>query len=162
DGFLLGCASSNGGNAIDWGRRQFGSMPLDGAGKNIPIFFPWLNGERSLEWNPQLRANWRDVDSRHTPPDLLRSVVEGGIFNLAHYTEVIQNLSGYRARQVVLSGNGFLEPLAAPLVASLVHGTTLHPESAGLASLRGAAIYAWRALGHDAMPAMERLLHAAI
>jgi gluconokinase len=51
---LLGCASSNGGNVLDWARAQFGvSSLLEVTGHDIPIFMPWLNGERSLEWNPE-------------------------------------------------------------------------------------------------------------
>src|SRR5881628_3933482 len=77
-------------------------------------------------------------------------------------TEVIQNLSGVAAREIVLSGNGFLEPVTAPLIAALVPVETLQPASPGLASLRGAAIYAWRAIGRDATRAVERLLDDAI
>src|SRR4029079_16650384 len=49
--FLLGCASSNGGNALDWARWEFDvSQPEMEPSRDIPIFLPWLNGERSLEW----------------------------------------------------------------------------------------------------------------
>src|SRR5262249_15775541 len=36
--YLLGCAGSNGGNVLDWGRSIFGNM--DGFGDDIPIFIP--------------------------------------------------------------------------------------------------------------------------
>src|SRR5678815_1935824 len=50
DAFLLGCASSNGGNVLEWARSEFGPLEKVVAGSDIPIFLPWMNGERSLEW----------------------------------------------------------------------------------------------------------------
>src|SRR5439155_233592 len=78
--------------------------------RQIPVFLPWLNGERSLEWNSELRPSWHGRNSDHTPAELQRSVMEGVVFNLAQYVEVIEKSSGVRANQVVLSGNGFLDP----------------------------------------------------
>jgi len=157
--FLLGCASSNGGNALDWARREFNvSEPELQRGRNIPIFLPWLNGERSLEWNPDLKPSWHGREPGHTGKELFRAVMEGVVFNLAQYVEVIENASGIQADQFVLSGNGFLDPAVAPMLTALVSRETLQPEEAGLGTLRGAAITAWRALGHDASPAVERML----
>jgi gluconokinase len=160
--FLLGCASNNGGNVLDWARREFGSAAADlETNRELPVFLPWLNGERSLEWNPNLRPSWHGRKPDHTPAELHRSVLEGVLFNLAQYVEVIGRNSGVRANQFVLSGNGFLDPAAAPVLATLLSGDTLQPESSGLGTLRGAAVCAWRALGYDATPAITRLLNEA-
>jgi len=160
--FLLGCASNNGGNALDWGRREFGVPEPDFIpSRDIPVFLPWLKGERSLEWNPELRPVWNGRRPDHTPPDLYHSVLEGVLFNLAQYVEVIEKSSGVRANQIVLSGNGFLDPAVAPVLAALVSRDTLQPASSGLGTLRGAAVCAWHALGYDATPAIERLLNDA-
>jgi gluconokinase len=163
DAFLLGCASSNGGNVLDWARMEFG--PLEGsldAGDDIPIFLPWMNGERSLEWNPDLRPSWHGRKASHSPAALSRAVAEGVLFNIAQYVETIERESGVIAEEVVLSGNGFREPLLAPLLATLLRRELLQPDSAGLASLRGAAVCAWRGLGHDAAPALEGVLARAV
>jgi sugar (pentulose or hexulose) kinase len=158
----LGCASSNGGNALDWARREFGIFDsMEIPKRDIPIFLPWLNGERSLEWNPDLRPQWRERKPDHTPEELFRSVLEGVLFNLAQYVEVVERVSGVRANQIVLSGNGFLDSAVAPILAALVSRPTLLPESSGLGTLRGTAVCAWRALGHDAAPAVEKLLARA-
>lgn len=159
--FLLGCASNNGGNALDWARREFGVSTSTIPKRDIPIFLPWLNGERSLEWNSMLRPQWHGRTSQHTPAELFRSVMEGVVFNLAQYVEVIEKSSGIRASEIVLSGNGFLDPAVAPVLAALVSRPVLQPESSGLGTLRGTAVCAWRALGHDATPAVERLLESA-
>ena len=162
DAFLLGCASNNGGNVLDWARREFGDFAARFVPKReIPVFLPWLNGERSLEWNSKLRPSWHGRKSDHTPSELQRSVLEGVLFNLAQYVEVIEKCSGVRANQFVLSGNGFLDPAVAPVLAALLSRDTLQPAASGLGTLRGAAVCAWRALGYDATPALENLLNGA-
>jgi gluconokinase len=162
EAFLLGCASSNGGNVLDWARQTFGA-PASAVPPtaNLPIFLPWMNGERSLEWNPDRRESWHGRETRHTPELLARAVIEGVLFNIAQYVEVIERQSGVIADDIVLSGNGFLDPLLPPLLASILGRELLHPDTAGLATLRGAAVYAWRALGHDVRPALEREIQSA-
>ena len=156
DAFLLGCASSNGGNVLDWGRSTFGPITTNSDSRDLPVFLPFMNGERSLEWNPALRESWHGRKETHTPEDLSRAVAEGVMFNIAQYVEVVERESGVVAADTVLSGNGFREPLLAQMLASVLGRELLHPPDAGLASLRGAAVYAWRALGHDAAVALER------
>jgi gluconokinase len=149
DSFLLGCASSNGGNVLDWSRKEFGAMPEE-TSEDLPIFLPWMNGERSLEWNPDLKPVWHGRTPEHTPAQLARAAVEGVMFNLAQYVEVIERESGVVADEIVLSGNGFLDPALAPMLASLVGRELLQPAESGLGTLRGAAICAWRGLGVEA------------
>ena len=160
--FLLGCASSNGGNVLEWARSEFGPFEKRlAAGNDIPIFLPWINGERSLEWNSELRPSWHGRKQSHSPADLSRAVAEGVLFNITQYVETIERESGVTAEEIVLSGNGFREPLLAPLLATLLRRELLRPDAAGLGSLRGAAVCAWRGLGHDVSPALEALLSGA-
>jgi gluconokinase len=162
DSFLFGCASSNGGNVLDWARTTFGPFEVSNkTRRDIPIFLPWVNGERSLEWDPHLKPSWHGRNGDASSADLARAVAEGVLFNLAQYVETIEHESGVAADEIVLSGNGFREPQLSPILASVLGRELLHPEESGLASLRGAAVYAWRALGHDAAPEMERILERA-
>jgi gluconokinase len=147
DRYLLGCAGSNGGNVLDWGRRVLGMHP-EGSSSDVPIFIPLLHGERSPEWDAHLRGSWHGLTSRHTAADLSRSILEGVIFNLAHFVEIVQQTSGERATDLVISGNAFLTPMAAPMLAFLAAGiSTWVPRAPGLASMRGAGICAMRAVG---------------
>src|SRR5262249_48002719 len=69
--FLLGCASNNGGNVLDWARARFGTLPITAApGDGLPVFIPLLYGERSPEWDPTLRASWHGVSAAHTSEHL--------------------------------------------------------------------------------------------
>jgi len=85
-------------------------------------------------------------------------VVEGVAFNLAHYVDILQRASGQHVSQLILSGNGFLNPLAAETLAEVVDAEVRLPEKQGHASLRGAAICAFRALGVDMSAEVEHLV----
>jgi len=160
--FLFGCAGSNGGNVLDWARSVFGELPRSSMlVPDVPVFLPLLHGERSPDWNSRLKGSWHGITAHHTAEHLACAVVEGVAFNLAHYVDILQRASGQRAAQLILSGNGFLNPLAAETLAAVVDAEVRLPEKQGLASLRGAAICAFRALGIDASAAMEQLVAEA-
>lgn len=152
DVYLLGCAGSNGGNVLDWGRSIFGNLKHAGSGTDVPIFIPLLHGERSPDWNPKLTGSWHGLKDRHTAADLSRSILEGVVFNLAHFVDIVQTTSGIRPSGVVLSGNGFLEPIAAPMLAGIIDAAVWVPVHPGLASLRGSGICALRAQGAEMPP----------
>lgn len=144
--YLLGCASSNGGNVLDWCRSFFGNAANEFR-PNVPIFLPFLHGERSPDWNPRLTGSWHGLRSVHTASDAAQSVLEGVVFNLAQYMEILQKVSGIKPDAIVLSGNGFLEHSAARILAAVVDVHVRMPLAPGLATLRGAAICAFPALG---------------
>lgn len=144
--YVLGCAGSNGGNVLDWGRSIFGE-PEEVVGRGLPIFIPLLHGERSPEWNAELAGSWHGLKALHTPADLARSVIEGVVFNLGRYVEILQSTSGEKASGVVLSGNGFLQRFAPSTLAAVAGIPVWRPSDPGLASLRGAGVCALRAIG---------------
>jgi gluconokinase len=149
--YLLGCASNNGGNVLDWARSIFGELE-NAKADDLPFFIPLLHGERSPEWDPTLTASFREVKAHHTAPQLAQSVLEGVVFNLSWFVEILQNTSGYQASEIVLSGNGFLAPAAPRILASVAAVPVLMPADPGAASLRGAAVCAFQALGRRIQP----------
>ncbi|MBI4473585.1 MAG: hypothetical protein HY646_13030 [Acidobacteria bacterium] len=149
--YLLGCASSNGGNVLNWGRSLFGPFPEQPVA-SAPIFMPFLNGERSPEWNSRLTGSWHGLTARHSATDLAWSVLEGVLFNLAHYVEILESTSGEAPAEIVLSGNGFLQGGAAQTFAAVVRVRVSCPVDPGMATLRGAAVCALQALGAGAPP----------
>jgi gluconokinase len=151
DEFLLGCASNNGGNVLDWARSIFGHV--EGArGDDLPVFIPLLHGERSPEWNASLTASFHDLKAHHGAPELARSVLEGVAFNLSWFVEILRKTSGDQISEIVLSGNGFLAPDAPRILASVVGVPVLMPADPGAASLRGAAVCAFQATGRRLQP----------
>ena len=158
--YLLGCASSNGGNVLDWARSIFGGIPDRRISGDIPAFIPLLHGERSPDWNTRLTGSWHGLTVRHASTDLAQSVLEGVLYNLAHYVEILEQTSEEQSSDIVLSGNGFLQPQAAPLLASVLRKRVWLPREPGLASLRGAGICGLRALNAP-VPALEAELVTA-
>jgi gluconokinase len=152
--YLVGCAGSNGGNVLDWGRRVLSIAGQQESSEDPPIFIPTLHGERSPDWDPHLKGSWHGLTARHTAADLWSSILEGVIFNIAHYVEIVQRTSGKAVTDLVLSGNGFLDPKAAPILANVVRLSTWMSTTPGLTSLRGAGICALRALG-EPTPALS-------
>ena len=160
--FLLGCASSNGGNVLDWGRRVLEGLEFNkDASPDPPLFIPFLRGERSPFWDSRLRAEWHGLAAEHDVQDLRRAVVEGLAFHLAIYVEQVDRVSKLDSDTAVLSGNGFREPALASLLASVLPQRTRIPHGAGLATLRGAARCAFWALEMSTKGAMERILQEA-
>ncbi|PYS47542.1 MAG: hypothetical protein DMG13_27640 [Acidobacteria bacterium] len=158
--FLLGCASSNGGNVLDWARSIFGPLPEQSTARtDLPTFIPLLNGERSPDWNPALTATWHGINARHTAADLAYSVIDGVVFNLAHYIDILDRASGVRPNEVVLSGNGFLNRAALETLAAVLDGKVLRPPNQGLASLRGAAVCGLKTFGVNTAAEVERLVN---
>ena len=153
--FLLGCAGNNGGNVLDWGRSMFGDVRAE-TGNDIPIFIPLLFGERSPGWNPRLTGSWYELTAHQTAIEMARSVVEGVVFNLHWFIEIIQEASRQPASEIVLSGNGFLNEAAPRILASVTGLKVLMPAEPGIASLRGAAACVFQALGREVLPLETR------
>ena len=149
--FLLGCASNNGGNVLDWARSIFGEVDSE-TNDDLPVFIPLLYGERSPEWDPALTASFRDLKAHHGAAELAQSVLESVLFNLSWFVEILQKTSGNRVSEIVLSGNGFLAAAAPGILASVVDVPVLMPADPGAASLRGAAVCAFRAMGREVQP----------
>ncbi len=160
--FLLGCASNNGGNVLDWARQALDGLEFSkGTSPPPPLFIPFLRGERSPFWDSRLRAEWHELTGEHDIRDLRRAVVEGLAFHLAVYVEQVDRVSGLCSDTAVLSGNGFMQPALASLLASVIPQRTRIPDATGLATLRGAARCAFRGLGTSTDDAMERILREA-
>ena len=87
--------------------------------------------------------------------------MDGVVFNLAHYAGILESASGEHAIQAVLSGNGFLSAAARETIAAVLDAEVLRPPDQGLASLRGAAVCGFQALGVDVAAGLQRLVDTA-
>ena len=158
--FLLGCASSNsGGNVLDWARSVLGELPVHCSDRtDLPTFIPLLNGERSPEWDETLTASWHGVKPSHTAADLASAVLDGVVFNLAHYCR--NSRYGHPVNRLAKSScrEAARNAVAAVILASVMESQVLRPRTQGLASLRGAAVCGFQALGIESRPALEQIV----
>ena len=163
DSFLVGCASNNGGNVLDWAREQLDTVEFDSdtPTEEPPLFFPFLHGERSPFWDPEKRAYWVGVREGHTTRDLFCSVVEGLAFQLGIYCEILSDVLESTSTMAVLSGNGFQVSRLGAVLAAVIPARVIEPDAPGLATLRGAARCGFEALGISTAEAMENLLDTA-
>ena len=85
----MGGPSQCGGRTVSWARSILGlnegeldeliqPAPLTAS---APLFIPYLDGERTPHWNPDLRGSWHDLHMAHHSTDLLRAVIEGIAFH---------------------------------------------------------------------------------
>ena len=126
-GALSGAATSGCGNCVDWAReRLFGLTtdyseiePLLSADKTeLPVFLPFLFGERSPGWQDQRRGGFLDLKPTHSRADMYQGVLEGIVFSLYHCFKELTALNGM-PRRIVLSGGVLSSPFWTQLVADV-------------------------------------------
>ncbi len=161
--FLTGCASSNGGNLFDWARTTFDVREISLGPREsdtVPLFLPFLEGERSPFWDAGLEPRWVDVERARTVEDLAAAVVESAVFGIRLATTRVEHVEG-SISSAVLSGNAFRDHRVGDFLADLVDFPIFAPAAPGEATLRGAARIAFETLGVDTEGAIEAMLEQA-
>lgn len=132
DLFVSGAPSNNGGIVLAWAAEQLDSDPatfyerLPKILKETEIgakglrFWPYLNGERAPYWTNQIKGGFQALTLQHTRNDLLRSVVEGVLLNLARLVQLVA-----KEEELVVSG-GFFQTAALGQLAADVFGVKCH------------------------------------
>ncbi|QLD10653.1 gluconokinase [Microbacterium oleivorans] len=126
-GALSGAATSGCGNCVDWAReRLFGAATdyldiepsLSTARSDLPVFMPFLFGERSPGWQDQRRGGFLDLAPAHSRVDMYQSVLEGIVYSLFHCYKELTALGG-TPRRIVLSGGVLSSPFWTQLTADV-------------------------------------------
>ncbi|QMU95861.1 FGGY-family carbohydrate kinase [Microbacterium esteraromaticum] len=155
-GWLSGAATSGCGNCVDWARRRlfpdvdYAALEalLDPARSDLPLFLPFLFGERSPGWDDRRRGGFLEVEPHHSAIDLYQAVLHGIVYSLHHcFTELV-SLNGQPKRIVISGGvlsSGYWSQLAAD-----VFGMPLEVSDLQHTSLVGAARLALEHAGEDA------------
>jgi sugar (pentulose or hexulose) kinase len=73
-------------------------------GSNGLIFLPYLMGERTPIWDPQARAAWIGLTSRHTHAHLFRSVMEGIAFAYCQMVDLLKQTGNHIHYAVAMDG----------------------------------------------------------
>ncbi len=149
---IIGGASNAGGLFLDWVRRAIRSParhdPLHP--DQVPIWVPYLRGERTPFHDPSRRASLWGLDLTHGPAAIHRAAWEASAFVVRHHLD----LSGVAGRRIVATGGG---TKVGGWMQALADGTGLpvHVASEPEGAARGAAFLARMAAGletdvHDA------------
>jgi gluconokinase len=132
DTWLSGAATSGCCNAVDWARvaffgesTDFGALEaqLRPGQRDVPVFLPFLFGERCPGWHDQREGGFSGLTARHDTLDLYQAVLHGVVFNLLQCYEELRRLNGQPER-IRLSGGVLSSPFWVQLTAD-VFGTEL-------------------------------------
>jgi len=101
---LLGGPSNAGGLFLNWadallGRVRAGDRPEP---ERIPVWLPYVRGERTPLHDPERRASLHALDLTHGPAAARRAAFEASGFVVRHHLE----LAGVEARRIVATGGG--------------------------------------------------------
>lgn len=120
--------------------RAVERLPAGSAGL---LFLPFLQGERSPYWDPDLRAAFLGLSFAHRREHLCRAVLEGVAYSLRAGRDVLREL-GLRVDRPQLAGGGMSNPTWRRIVLAVlgVTGRTTRPGGPAV----GAAVLAARAV----------------
>jgi xylulokinase len=141
---MLGGASNAGGLFLNWATRLAGKVRRADTLEpwRVPVWMPYVRGERTPYHDPSRRASLHDLDLTHGAAALRRSAYEAAGFVARHHIE----LAGVDAQRIVATGGGTRVPEWMQALADctgLPVDVVAVPEGAAL----GAAFQARMALG---------------
>ena len=99
---LLGGPSNAGGLFLNWATSLLGRAtgPVDP--HRVPVWLPYVRGERTPLHDPDRRAELHDLDLTHGPAALRRAAYEAAGFVVRHHLD----LGEVAARRIVATGGG--------------------------------------------------------
>ena len=118
----------------------------DLAADAIPVFTPYLTGERTPHDDPTASATFSNLRMDTGPLQLGRAVLEGVAFALADCQDALCD-AGAPIEQIMLIGGGARSRFWAQLVASAIDRPLAIPAQAALGPALGAARLARQAIG---------------
>ncbi|KKS78884.1 MAG: Xylulose kinase [Candidatus Beckwithbacteria bacterium GW2011_GWA2_43_10] len=89
-------------------------------GANGLFFLPFLSGERTPYFNPNLRAAFIGLSSAHKRLHLARAIIEGVSFSMHECLKVFQELH-LPVNKVILSGGGAQNPVWRQILADVLN-----------------------------------------
>lgn len=159
-----------GADALAWAKDALGVDSFEGLlalakgvtpTVDLPIFLPYLDGERSPVWDADARGIWVNLGRGHGRAELAYSVLEGVAYAVWHIIALAEACSSQPVRELVVSGGGARSEVWTQIRADVVGVPAQVVEEMETGAL-GAAMLA--AVGHgrhetmaDAAQAMTRL-----
>ena len=125
-----------------------------------PLFLPFVAGERSPYFDPDLRASWHDLSLSTTREAMLRSILEGMAYAVSAAYEAIVDTGAAPAQPLTTLGGGSRDAAYVALLADAL-GISLRPSSVADATVVGAARLGATALGRTMAP-VEIAVHGIV
>lgn len=125
--YVTGAPSNNGGCVLEWASHLYADTPqeffenLPSALQHSPIganglrFEPYINGERAPLWQNEVTGTLKNIRIQHTKNDMIRSVVEGILFNIRTLTEMV-----HVTEKLSLSGGFFKSEMLRKMTADVL------------------------------------------
>ena len=121
-------------------------------GSNGVIFAPWLNGERTPVDDNNVRGGWHNLSLTTTRADLVRSVIEGVVFNARWMIESVDRLAKKDRPPLSLPirfiGGGASSDLFCQIAANVLGRSIAQVRDPVSANLRGAGLLGAIGIGH--------------
>lgn len=146
--WVIGGPINNGGMLFRWVRDEFAASEVETAkrlgidpyevltriaeqvppGSNGLLFHPYLTGERAPLWNPDARGSFFGFTMNHRKEHMIRSVLEGVIFNI--YTVLLAMEEQIGRPNTILATGGFSRSsLWRQMMADIFDQEVIVPES---------------------------------
>lgn len=155
-GWLSGAAASGCTNCVDWAKERLFDprttyaeleAQMVEAPEDIPLFMPFLFGERCPGWQDQRRGGFLQLHPSHTRVQMYQSVLHGVTMSLYHCFKELTELNGMPQR-IILSGGVLSSPYWTQLTAD-VFGADMELSALQHSSVVGAVRMGLRAAGMD-------------
>ncbi|MEO2004784.1 MAG: FGGY family carbohydrate kinase [Candidatus Poribacteria bacterium] len=155
-----------GADALAWAKDALGVDSFEGLldlakrvtpTVDLPIFLPYLDGERSPVWDAQARGIWVNLGRGHGRAELAYSVLEGVAYAVWHIIALAEACSSRPVRELVVSGGGARSEVWTQIRADVVGVPAQVVEEMETGAL-GAAMLA--AVGHGRHETMADAAHA--
>lgn len=153
DGWISGAATAGACNCLNWFLKDFLDRKWSFAeledpediGGFVPVFLPFLYGERCPGWRDDRGGGFFDLRGGHSVRDLYRGVQAGILFNLYQCFSVLTELAGMPS-DILVSG-GVLNSVQWTQMLADIFGREIACVPAIDASSMGAVILALHAAG---------------
>nr|WP_209443700.1 gluconokinase [Paenibacillus camerounensis] len=146
--WVIGGPVNNGGMLFRWVRDEFAASEVETAkrlgidpyevltriaeqvppGSNGLLFHPYLTGERAPLWNPDARGSFFGLSMTHRKEHMIRSVLEGVIFNMYTVLLAMEECIG-RPNRILATGGFARSSLWRQMMADIFDQEVIIPES---------------------------------
>lgn len=156
--YLVATTQDCAGASLDFAAKVLGSPALPfpemealacDAARNAqsPMFFPWLNGERTPVEDANIRGGFTGFGLGTTRGDLAYAAYEGVALNTRWMHGTVEKFTGQPLDEVRFIGGGAQSPFLAQLLADALGRRIQVTQAPRLSNARGAALLASMAIG---------------